>query len=93
MYSNEFDRWTFALMHKLYWFNDRVIRSRKVRVAAKYLRVAVPTRSWIPIRFAKQRVRHRLLFHWGMEQIKMRYSVSLTEVSTSPRNSGATAAT
>jgi hypothetical protein len=79
LFSNAFDRWSFALLHKLYWFNVRVIRSRKVRTAAKHLRIAVPTRSWIPARFAKQRVRHRLLFHWGMEQIKVRYSsVSLS---------------
>jgi hypothetical protein len=74
LFSNALDRWSFALLHKLYWFNVRVIRSRKVRTAAKHLRIAVPTRSWIPARFAKQRVRHRLLFHWGMEQIKVRYS-------------------
>jgi hypothetical protein len=80
LYSSEFDRWTFALMHKLYWFNTRVIRSRKVRAAAQCLRIALPTRSWIPIRFRKQRVRHRLLLHWGMEQIKPRYSASLAGV-------------
>jgi hypothetical protein len=89
LYSSEFDRWIFALMHKLYWLNARVIRSRKVRTAARYLRIAVPTRSWIPVRFAKQRVRHRLLFHWGMEQIKIRYSISFAELSeTSARAAG-----
>ena len=73
LYSSAFDRWTFALMYKLYWFNARVIRSRKVRAVAQCLRIAVPTGSWIPIRFGKQRVRHRLLLHWGMEQIKPQY--------------------
>src|SRR4029079_213327 len=50
LYSSAFDLWTFALMHKLYRFNFRVIRSKKVRAVAQCLRIALPTRSWIPIR-------------------------------------------
>ena len=76
LYSSKLDRWTFALMHKLYWFNARVIGSKKVRATAQCLRIPVPTRSWIPIRFRKQRIQHRLLFHWGMQQIKPQYTVS-----------------
>jgi hypothetical protein len=83
LFSSAFDRWIFTLLHKLYWFNVRVTRSRKIRTVAKYLRVAVPSRPWIPVRFAKQRVEHRLLFHWGMEHIKMRYSTGFAELSES----------
>ena len=75
LYSSKFDRWTFALMYKLYWLNIRIIRSRKAQAAAQRLRIAVPTRPWIPMRFKKQRVQHRLLLHWGMEQIKPQYSI------------------
>ena len=73
LYSSVFDRWAFGTMHKLYLFNAHVIRSRKVKAALQWLGITVPTRPWIPIRFRKQRVQHRLLFHWGMEQIKPRY--------------------
>ncbi len=76
LYSSKFDRWIFALMYKLYWLNIRIIRSNKVRVAAQRLRIAMPTKPWIPMRFKKQRVQHRLLMHWGMEQIKPQYSIS-----------------
>jgi hypothetical protein len=52
LYSSEFDRWTFTVVHKLYRINARIIRSRKIRTIAQCLRIAVPTRSWIPIRFS-----------------------------------------
>jgi hypothetical protein len=82
LYSSEFDRWAFALMHKLYWLNDRLIRSRKIKAAAQRLGIVMPPAPWFPIRFRKQRLRHRLLFHWGMEQIKPRYAISLARDAT-----------
>jgi hypothetical protein len=75
LYSSRLDRLIFTLMHKLYWFNIRFIRSKKVRAVAGHLGLGLPAAPWIPTRFSKERTRHRLLFHWGMEQIKPRHVV------------------
>jgi hypothetical protein len=61
------------LMHIVYCFNARVIRSKKVRTVAQHLGIGLPAAPWLPIRFRKRRTRHRLLFHWGMEQIKAQH--------------------
>ena len=75
LYSSRLDRLIFTLMHKLYWFNIRFIRSKKVRAVAGHLGLGLPAAPWVPVRFSKERTRHRLLFHWGMEQIKPRHVV------------------
>src|SRR5262245_9613751 len=54
LYSGPLDRMTFALMHKLHRLN---------------MRVSHKPWPWIPIRFRKPRAPHRMLLHWGMEQI------------------------
>jgi len=51
----------------------RIIRSKKVQTAAKHLGIVLPRAPLLPIRFRKRRTHHRLLFHWGMEQIKGQY--------------------
>jgi hypothetical protein len=73
LYQSCIDRLVFSLMHRLYYLNDRVIRSKKVRAVAQHLGIGLPTAPWLPIRFRKRRTHHRLLFHWGMEQIKAQY--------------------
>jgi hypothetical protein len=72
LYSNRLDRTVFTLMHKLYCFNIRIIRSKKVRTLAGHLGLPVPAVPWLSLRFSKGRTRHRLLFHWGMEHLKPR---------------------
>jgi hypothetical protein len=67
------NRLVFTLMHKLYRFNLRFIRSKKVRAVAGHLRLGLPAAPWVPVRFSKRRTRHRLLFRWGMEQIRSRH--------------------
>jgi hypothetical protein len=61
LYSGQLDRMAFASMHTLHRFN---------------MRVSHKPWAWIPIPFKKPRTPHRLLLHWGMEQIKPRYSAS-----------------
>jgi len=73
LYASHVERLIFALFHKLYCFNARVIRSKKLRALAGRVGIALPAAPWIPIRFRKRRTRHRLLFHWGMEQIKRQH--------------------
>lgn len=75
LFSSRLDRLIFTLMHKLYWLNIRFIRSKKVRAVAGHLGLGLPAAPWLPARFSKERTRHRLLFHWGMEQIKPRHVV------------------
>jgi hypothetical protein len=75
LFSSRLDRLIFTLMHKLYWLNIRFIRSKKVRTVAGHLGLGLPAAPWLPARFSKERTRHRLLFHWGMEQIKPRHVV------------------
>jgi hypothetical protein len=73
LYPSRLDRLIFTLMHIVYCFNARVIRSKKVRTVAQHLGIGLPAAPWLPIRFRKRRTRHRLLFHWGMEQIKAQH--------------------
>jgi hypothetical protein len=75
LYSGALDRLIFTIMHKLYRFNIRFIQSKKVRSAAGHLGFRLPAAPWLPVRFSKRRTRHRLLFHWGMEQIKPRHVI------------------
>jgi hypothetical protein len=75
LYSSRLDRLVFTLMHKLYYFNIRFIRSKKIRKVAGHLGIGLPAAPWLPVRFSKRKTRHRLLFHWGMEQIKPRHVV------------------
>ena len=70
LYSTRLERLIFTLLHALYRFNARMIRSKKLRAVTQHVGIVLPAAPWIPIRFRKRRTRHRLLFHWGMEQIK-----------------------
>jgi hypothetical protein len=73
LYASNLERLVFALMHNLYCFNNRIIRSKKLGAVAERLGIALPRTPWIPIRFRKRRTRHRLLFHWGMKQIRRQH--------------------
>jgi hypothetical protein len=70
LYASQVEPLIFAFFHRLYRFNARVIRSKKLRAMADNVGIVLPVVPWIPIKFRKKRTRHRLLFHWGMEQIK-----------------------
>jgi hypothetical protein len=74
LYRSGLDRLIFTLMHGLYRLNDRVIRSKRCQAAAKRLGIVLPPVPWLPIRFRKRRTSHRLLFHWGINQIKSQHA-------------------
>jgi hypothetical protein len=73
LYASKLERLLFALMHNLYCFNNRVIHSKKVGAMAELVGIALSRTPWIPIRFRKRRTRHRLLFHWGMKQVRRQH--------------------
>jgi hypothetical protein len=73
LYATRLEPLIFTLLHTLYRLNVRLIRSKKLRAIAHHVGIIPPAAPWIPIRFRKRRTRHRLLFHWGMEQIKRQH--------------------
>jgi hypothetical protein len=75
LYRSHLDRLTVAAIHAMYRLNFRVIQNRRLRAAARHLGIRVPAAPWLPLRFRKRRTVHRLLFHWGMEQVRPRYLV------------------
>lgn len=74
LYQGRLDQLNFAFMHALYHRNLRVIQNRRVRAVAHRLGISVPSVPFLPIRYRKRRTPHRLLFHWGMEQLKPHYT-------------------
>jgi hypothetical protein len=67
------DQLVFRAMHTLYRLNFRMFQSASARAALRRVGLEAPAAPWLPIRFRKRRTVHRLLFHWGMEQVGQRY--------------------
>jgi hypothetical protein len=73
LFRHNFERSVFWAMHSTYHLNLRFIRSKKARLVAHRIGVRLPDAPWVPTRFRKRRTQHRLLFHWGMDDVKARY--------------------
>jgi hypothetical protein len=73
LFRDRFDRLFFFGMHALYRLNVRMLRNQRVNAAARRLGMRLPSMPWVPVKFAKRRTPHRLLFHWGMDRLRRQY--------------------
>ena len=73
MFESVLERIWFAVMHALYRFNLRAVRSVKLGALSGMLGFKLPYKPLIPWKYSKPRTKHCLVFHWGYAKIKDRY--------------------
>jgi hypothetical protein len=82
LFGNLLECLGFAMMHHLYRFNFRVIRSVKLNALTKALGLMMPEKAIVPLKYSKPRTRHSLVFHWGYARIRARYRFDVADASS-----------
>jgi hypothetical protein len=80
-FTHFLERTGFAMMHSLYRFNFRIIRSVKLNALARALGLKMPSRTIVPWKYSKPRTKHSLVFHWGYAKIRERYQFDVADAA------------
>jgi len=79
LFANFLERAGFVMMHRLYRFNFRIIRSVKLVALTRALGLKMPSKAIVPWKYSKPRTRHSLVFHWGYAKIRARYQFDVAD--------------
>lgn len=64
----------YDVMHGLYRLNERMTWSGKLRRLLGPFGTMVPSRVWVPWKYARRRSNNSLAFHWAAGKMQARYS-------------------